>query len=123
MDTPVSKIIARIRPMLRGLNAREQQDLIEAIMALFHETETDDPLAREQAAWFARPREERKPFQGECVAVHDGRVIDHDPDQREPYVRVRRQYGAAPVLIVHADWDRPPEFVFRRFSLEQATIP
>lgn len=114
MDTSVSRIITRLRPIMRELDARERRDLMEALAALFHEAKSDDPLAREQAAWFARPWEERKPFQGEYVAVHDGWVVDHDPDQWALYVRVRRQYGAAPVLIVHADWDAPPEFVFRR---------
>jgi hypothetical protein len=44
--------------------------------------------------------------------------VDHDPDQRALYLRVRGQYERRPVLIIHADWDTMPDFTIHSPRLE-----
>ena len=75
-------------------------------------------LDAEQELWFARPSAERKRYAGEYVAVHGGEVVDHDPDQRALYLRVRGRYGRRPVLIVRADWNATPDFTIHSPRLE-----
>ena len=56
---------------------------------------------------------------GEYVAIHRGEVMDHDPDQRTLYLRVRARFGRQPVLIVKADWNVMPDFTLHSPRLER----
>jgi len=76
-------------------------------------------LAQEQAVWYAQEPRVRQRYAGEYVAVQEGgRVVDHDPDQRTLYLRVRARFGHSPVLIVHADWSEPPVYTIYSPHLE-----
>ena len=81
--------------------------------------ESDRALAAEQAAWFAQPAGKRRRYGEDYVAVYHGEVVDHDPDQRSLYLRVRARYGRIPVLIVPAKWNQPPVYVFHSTQLER----
>jgi hypothetical protein len=76
-------------------------------------------LDTEQSAWFARQPSERQRYHGEFVAVHERQVVDHDPDQRTLYLRIRQRFGHRPVLIVHADWAEPPVYSIHSPHMEQ----
>ena len=69
-----------------------------------------DVLQIEQTAWFAQSADLRRQFRGEFVAVHKQKVVDHDPDKRSLYIRVRQRFGPIPVLILSADLEEPPTF-------------
>jgi hypothetical protein len=64
----------------------------------------------EAEAWRAMPEVERSQYRGQFVAVHQGQVIDHDPDRLQLYRRVREQLGNIPVLITPARESHPREF-------------
>ena len=68
----------------------------------------------EAEAWRSMPEAARSQYYGQFVAVHQGQVIDHDPDRLQLYRRVRRQWGDTPVLMTPADAPHPREF--RMFS-------
>ena len=115
----IAEIKDKIRALITPLNAKERLVLIQTIAAMESADEADDvtsseerrqQLAAEQAAWYARPLEERQSYPGEFIAVHNQQVVDHDPDQRSLYLRVRERFGRSPVLIVHADWGEPPAY-------------
>ena len=38
-------------------------------------------------------------YAGDYVAIHDGEVVDHDPDVRALHLRIRQRYGRAPILL------------------------
>ena len=117
----VDTILKNIRPMIRDLSSDERLALIEAIAAIESRDASQDAIAAEQTAWFARLASERQRYQGQFVAVKDGQVIDQDADRRALYLRIRQRFGRQPVLIVSADWKQPPEFTLRSpWYLDQA---
>ncbi len=61
-------------------------------------------------------------YRGEYVAVHQGRVIDHDPNLRSLHLRVFAQLGRTPVLLKRAGDEPERELIFRsrRFEGGQA---
>ena len=119
MESPVTAtILDKIRSLTTPLNATERLALIQTIADMPPAVESAVPpptqrrsqLAAEQVAWYTRPPGERARYHGKFVAVHDGQVVDHDPDQRALYLRVRARFGHTPVLIVRADWNEPPVY-------------
>ena len=62
------------------------------------------------------------PYRGEYVAVHQGRVIDHDPNLRTLHLRVFAQLGRTPVLLKRVGDEPERELIFRspRFAGGQA---
>ena len=122
-------VFEQIQALIAPFSIEERLALIREIAAMppSFSTETLSPslpqpfstqLYREQAAWYALPAEERKCYQGEYVALHQGKVVDHDPDQRGLYIRIRERYGRAPVPILPADQEQPPTFVIHSPRLE-----
>ncbi len=59
-------------------------------------------------------------YLGNYVAIHNGKVVDHDPDVRTLHLRIRRRYGRAPILLRQVTKDmEQPEMVFRSPRLER----
>jgi len=122
-------ILDKICHLVIPLSAEERLTLIQAIADMEPKpaAESDilppvqrhNQLAAEQAAWYAQPPGERARYHGEFVAVQEGQVVDHDPNQRALYLRVRARFGHNPVLIVHADWDEPPVYTIHSPRLER----
>lgn len=67
-------------------------------------------LEDQQMYWYSLPMEERQKYRGQYVAVHSQQVVDSDTDQRSLYLRIHKQFGADPVMIVHADWPKLPTY-------------
>ena len=60
-----------------------------------------------------------KMYPGQYVAVHNGQVIDHDPDLRTLHLRVHQKLGQAPVLLKQVT-DQPERVLqFRSPRLER----
>lgn len=58
-------------------------------------------------------------FPNEYVAIHEGRVIDHDTDLRTLHSRVYAQMGSVPVLLQRVTEAPTPEILVRGPRLEQ----
>ena len=63
-------------------------------------------MEQEQTWWFTLPLRKRAKYQGEFVAVHEKKVIDHDKDETILYKRIRKTYGKTPVLVMPAEGPR-----------------
>jgi hypothetical protein len=121
-----ASVLDEIRSLVAPLSAEERLAVIRTIAIMepgdragaASPAERRSQLAAEQAAWYARPHSERQRYHGEFVAVRDGQVVDHDPDQRSLYLRVRARFGHVPVLIVHADWTETPVYTIHSPRLE-----
>ena len=120
MPTNVLEVVEKIKPLIQPLTAQERLAVIQEIAAITLSLFSGDPLADEQAQWFALPKSERQQHPGEYIAVHKGKIVDHDPDQRQLYIRIRKRFGSAKVLLVHTDWDQPPTFTFHSPQIERA---
>ena len=120
-------IIEQVRRLAAPPSSADRIALIRAIASLEapeldERSDTDarrQALDAEQESWFARPPAERARYAGEYVAVHGGEILDHDPDQRVLYLRVRGRPERQPVLIVRADWSAPPDFTVHSPRLER----
>lgn len=73
-------------------------------------TDPEDKIRTEAAWWRALPQAERHRYGGEFVAIHEGNVVDHDPDRRQLYLRVRQKWGTTPILITSAEASAPREY-------------
>jgi len=120
-----STVLEQVCDLVSPLNAEQRLTLIQAITVMepaqvgsLSSVERQRQLAAEQSAWYARPPAERHRFRGEFVAVRDGQVFDHDPDQRLLYLRVRDRFGHSRVLIIPADWTEPPVYTIHSPRLE-----
>jgi hypothetical protein len=125
-----SAIFRRVQELIAPLDSEARLRLIEVIAAMPPRMAVDvsgiatssyaAQVAQEQAAWYALPSATRARYHGEYVAVHQGHVVDHDPDQRALYVRVRQCLAHAPIALLSADWNEPPTFVIHSPRLERA---
>jgi plasmid stability protein len=89
--------------------------------ATVNATNPEDKIRREAEAWRTQAQAERSRYLGEFVAVHEGRVVDHDPDRRQLYLRVREKWGTIPILITSAEASAPREY--RILSPQISTEP
>ena len=129
MLTEHRTLIEQVRTLAAPLSSAERLALIRIIASLETPEREAGPergaerqaLDADQDAWFGRPSAERQRYAGEYVAVRGGQVVDHGPDQRELYLRVRAQFGRKPVLIIQAEWDAPPVYTIRSHLERSAT--
>jgi hypothetical protein len=73
----------------------------------------DQAVAREKSAFFALHRMLRQQYDGEYVAVYQGKVIDHDPSFAALYKRVDAQYPDDFVLIRRVEAEPERVYHFR----------
>lgn len=58
-------------------------------------------------------------YPGEYVAMHEGQVIDHDPNLRTLHLRVFARLGRTPVLLKQVTAEPERELVFRSPRFER----
>ena len=119
VNPSITGILDKIRPLVSSLSPEDRLALIQAIASEDLPASSQDKLLQEQVAWFARSKSDRQRFAGEFVAIQANQVIDHDLDQRALYLRIRTHFTGQPVLIVHADWDKPPAFTIHSPHIER----
>jgi hypothetical protein len=124
--------LTTIRTLAARLNPAERLELIRTIIDTFppKPDQANDltgdawrtQLADEAAYWYARSAAERAPYTGQYVAVFKHTLVDHDPDRRTLYLRVRQRWPNAPVLLIEAAAQHPPEFSVLSPHLERASL-
>ena len=60
-------------------------------------------IEQEQEWWLNLPLKQRTKYEGEFIAVHRQKVIDHDKDQKALSKRIRGKFGNVPILIIPAE--------------------
>lgn len=63
-------------------------------------------IEEEQEWWANLPLTERAKYEGEYIAIHNRKLVDHDKNENKLYSRVREKYGRTPVLIMPAEGPR-----------------
>lgn len=79
----------------------------------------DAKIRHEKAAFALQQQELQQRYPGEYVAIHEGRVIDHDFSLAALHQRVVQAVGAAPILLKRVDEPITREFVLRSPRLER----
>lgn len=114
-----------VRSLAANLSPEQRLELIRTIVEAGVERgslKVDNwrtKLKEEANYWYARSLEDRKPYLGNYVAVHNKKVIDHDMDRRALYLRIHARYPNTPVLIVRAEAQSPSEFTVLSPRLER----
>ncbi|MEZ4861606.1 MAG: DUF5678 domain-containing protein [Caldilineaceae bacterium] len=57
-------------------------------------------------------------YPDQYIAMHDGQVIDHDPDELSLYLRIRQQYPLIGILIKRVTSEREEVWTIRSPRLE-----
>lgn len=59
-------------------------------------------------------------YLGEYIAIHNGVMIDHDPNVRDLHIRVRRRFGKMPILLRKVTEEpTPPDIIVRSPKLSR----
>lgn len=95
LDEKTSQDLEQIARM----RAIEPETLAREAIRSFLRTEAQQVLEREARAFREMHPELLKTMPGEFVAVHQGRVIDHDEDQLALYGRIEDAYPGQPILL------------------------
>lgn len=123
-------IVEKVKELVTPLGPKERLRIIQVISNLEFEADPAGEINGSDAAerrlrmlaelemWYALAAEERQQYTGEYVALWEGKVVDHDADQGELYLRIREQFGSQPVPVVYADWQEPPTFVLHSPQVE-----
>ena len=107
-------IVEQIRYLVSSGDAKVDKALRSYLMQLRHEKIRAESEAFEQQlpALLAN-------YRGEYVAMHEGQVIDHDPDVRTLHLRIFAQLGHTPVLLKKVTEEPERELVFRSPRFER----
>lgn len=73
--------------------------LAEKAIQQFLRKEATKKIAREEAAFRRQHAALLEEYEGDFVAMHNGRVIDHDKDEMALFHRIRQQYPQVGILI------------------------
>lgn len=101
-------------------NYLEETEPAETVAQEMFENPDDEKMRREKAVFAAQQPALQRLYPEEFVAIHEGRVIDHDPHLVTLHRRVVQVVGAMPVLLKHVDEPVNREFVLRRPRLERS---
>jgi hypothetical protein len=82
-----------------GARETSVEALAETVLRAFLDEEADRKLDRELEAFRAMHADLLASYRDEYVAIHQGRVIDHDLDELALFLRIDEQYPDVPVLI------------------------
>ncbi|MEK7277806.1 MAG: hypothetical protein AAB427_10690 [Chloroflexota bacterium] len=79
-----------------------------------------EKIRREFECYQAMHTELKAKYLGQHVAIHEGRLVDHDADAGTLAKRVRQRFGRLPVMLAHVEDEPIKEYVFRSPRLERA---
>jgi hypothetical protein len=87
---------------LEAIAVEQQADLdtvANEAFRLFLWEQSRRKIAGESAAYRRRHQEIKNKYLGQYVAMHQGKVVDHDEDFSTLYQRVRQHFGRTPVMM------------------------
>jgi len=105
-------LISKVKWIARERSITPDVVVEEALRDYLRRVE-QDKLEHEIQAFREMHSQLRNRYQGQFVAISDGRVVDADVDFEALHRRVRAQFGAEPVLIRRVEETPERELVFR----------
>jgi hypothetical protein len=96
------------------------EDLLEQAATEFLERVALKKMQAETSAFERIHPQLVEQYLGQHVAVHNGMMIDHDPDLRTLHIRIRKRFGKVPILLRQVTEDPSlPELVVRSPKLSR----
>ncbi len=102
-----------------GENESDRQAFVEKAIQAYLMQMRREKIEAETDAFNAQYEKLRENYSGYYVAVHQGKVIDHDLDLRTLHLRVYEQVGRTPVLLKQVTNEPERELTFRSPRLER----
>jgi hypothetical protein len=97
------------------------EELLDVAVREFLDKVAHQKIRAESAAFREMHAQLVAKYPGEYVAIHNGKVVDHDPDVRTLHLRVRQRYGRLPILLRQVtEKVEQRDLVFRSPKLEHA---
>ncbi len=101
---------------LEQLAARRSMDvnefLAEAVRSYLRQIE-QEAMQENITAFSTLQADLLKNYRNEYVAIHQGKLVDHDSDFQTLHSRIRRQFGRQPVLLRHVSAETERTWTFR----------
>jgi len=104
------QVLAELTPIAEQEDKEVSELVNEALRRYLWEAK-ERKIDQEMEAYRAMHAELKRRFLGEYVAIHNGKLIDHDADRRALSRRVRRKYGNVAVLITPVEDEPEREFL------------
>lgn len=98
---------------LGGTDEESAQQIVEKAVRAYLARLRQEKIRRETEAFQAQYQTLLTDYAGQYVALHEGRVIDHDPDLRALHLRVFEKVGHTPVLLKLVTAEPERAMVFR----------
>ena len=102
-----------------GGHGSDAQAFVEKAVQAYLMQMRREKIEAETDAFNAQYKKLRENYSGYYVAVHQGKVIDHDLDLRTLHLRVYEQVGRTPVLLKQVTNEPERELTFRSPRLER----
>lgn len=96
-------------------------DLVDQALRAYLRQYQQEKIHAETDAFQAQKTALLTHYAGEYIAMHQGNVIDHDPDLRTLHLRVFAQVRHTPVLLKQVTSEGERELVFRSPRFERGS--
>jgi predicted transcriptional regulator len=113
-------LIERIQHVADETN-RDATQVVEEAVQVYLDRLEQDKIHQETEAFRANQAELATRYAGEYVAMHQGRVVDHDPDVGRLEQRVAARFGETAVLIAPVTDDARRDLSTVSFRLDPPT--
>lgn len=97
----------------------DEQELVSRAVRDYLDRLAEDKILAETKAFRAMQADLLVRYNNQYIAVHNGRVIDHDPDLRTLHLRVYSRLGRTPVLLKRVTNEPERDLIIRSPKLER----
>lgn len=105
---------------LAGTKQTEQAHFVDTAVRQYIAQLRQEKIRAETIAFDAQQADLSRQYARQYVAMHQGEVIDHDPDLRTLHLRVFARLGHTPVLLKQVQPTAPSELTFRSPRFERS---
>lgn len=95
------------------------EELLETTVRTYLRQIEREKIKAEAEAFRSMHAELAKKYLGQYVAIHNGKVVDHDEDFQSLHSRIRQRFGRQPVLLRRVETEPERVLVFRSPRLER----
>ncbi len=112
------KLMEELEQVAAGRAVMPEELLETAVRAYLRQIEREK-IMKEAEAFRSMHAELVKRHLGQYVAIHNGKVMDHDEDFQALHRRIRQRYGRQAVLLRRVEAEPERVLVFRSPQLER----
>ncbi len=112
------QLIEQLKQIAAEQAVRPEELLETAVRTYLRQLEREK-IQAEAEAFHSMHAELAGKYLGQYVAIHSGKVVDHDEDFQSLHSRIRQRFGRQPVLLRRVEAEPERVLVFRSPQLER----